>query len=125
MDLVIMSKKRKSLSIKTRLFVIKRDHNTCQYCGKVGVPIFRYGKPAVVENPKKVDILPYKNYNGKDVIPFEIDHIISVYLGGDNSVENLALSCRRCNKIKEAKRRRGTRKNVKKENIKQPEICRP
>ena len=44
--------KRKNIPLDIRLFIIKRDNNTCQYCGKRGTLIFRYAKPCVVENPK-------------------------------------------------------------------------
>jgi len=39
--------------------VIKRDECTCQKCGKVGEFIFRYGHPAVVENPNNRKLVAY------------------------------------------------------------------
>ena len=110
-----MPRRRKTISLKTRLYVIKRDKSTCQYCGKRGTLIFRFAKPTVVENPKKLPLESYEFYNGKDVIPFEIDHILAVHDGGTDSVDNLALSCRKCNRRKEVRTRYGIRKNAKTE----------
>lgn len=66
--------KRKGLSKKTRFEIFKRDNFTCQYCS---------GKP-----PK---------------VPLEIDHIIPVTSGGDNSDENLITACFDCNRGKGAR----------------------
>ena len=65
---------RKPIPKGTRFEVLKRDEFTCQYCGR--------------EAP--------------DVI-LEIDHIIPVSKGGDNSVMNLITSCRDCNRGKSDK----------------------
>lgn len=62
---------RKSLTKKTRFEVFKRDKFTCQYCGK--------STPSVI---------------------LEIDHIIPVSKGGDDSDENLITSCFECNRGK-------------------------
>jgi CRISPR/Cas system Type II protein with McrA/HNH and RuvC-like nuclease domain len=62
---------RKQISKKTRFEVLKRDHFTCQYCGRMS----------------------------PDVI-LEIDHIKPVAKGGDNSITNLITSCRDCNRGK-------------------------
>lgn len=88
---------KRSIPKRIRLFVIKRDNCTCQYCGKKGVFIFRFGKPCVVENPHNIDFGDSDFYNGRDVIAFQIDHIIPRYLEGKNTIDNLVLSCRKCN----------------------------
>ena len=84
--------------------VIERDKATCQYCGKIGTIIHRYGKRMVVEAvaPFDPDIRSdgQEFYNGPGVTPFEIDHIIPVVKGGLNLVDNLILSCRTCNRKK-------------------------
>lgn len=59
---------RKPLSLKTRFEVLKRDQFTCQYCGR--------SAPEVV---------------------LEVDHIVPVADGGDNSMFNLVTSCYECN----------------------------
>ena len=91
---------RRSVSMHLQFTVIKRDSSTCQYCGKVGVFMMRFGKPAVLENPKNINLSGMDFYNGSDVIKFEIDHIIPVIQGGMNIVDNLILSCRKCNRSK-------------------------
>jgi hypothetical protein len=60
--------KRKSVSKRTRFEVFKRDGFTCRYCGRT---------PASS--------------------PLEIDHIVPVASGGDNSMGNLLTSCWDCN----------------------------
>lgn len=60
--------KRKSMSVKTRFDVFKRDGFVCQYCG--GHP------PRVV---------------------LHVDHIVPVCEGGDNDPANLVTSCDKCN----------------------------
>lgn len=63
--------KRKPLSKKIRFEVFKRDHFTCQYCGRMA----------------------------PDVI-LEVDHIKPVAEGGTNDMINLITSCRDCNRGK-------------------------
>lgn len=65
--------KRKPLSKKTRFEVFKRDGFICGYCGS--------HPPAVV---------------------LEVDHILAVANGGDNSIDNLLTSCFDCNRGKGA-----------------------
>lgn len=60
-----------SLSKKTRFNIFKRDHFTCQYCGR--------SSPTVV---------------------LECDHILAVSQGGKNDVSNLITSCFDCNRGK-------------------------
>ena len=62
---------RKSLSKKIRFEVFKRDHFTCQYCGRMA----------------------------PDVI-LEVDHMHPVAEGGDDDIINLITSCRDCNRGK-------------------------
>lgn len=72
-----MSKKsyaRKNISKKIRFEVFKRDSFTCQYCGDSA--------------PKTV---------------LEVDHIMPVSKGGDNSLLNLITSCFNCNRGKSNK----------------------
>jgi len=64
-------KKRKSLSKKTRFDVFKRDGFACQYCGRT---------------PPSTTL--------------EIDHIVAVASGGNNSESNLLTSCMDCNRGK-------------------------
>ena len=63
--------KRKSITMKTRFEIFKRDNFTCQYCGK--------------KTPEVI---------------LEIDHIIPVTKGGDSFIENLVTSCFECNRGK-------------------------
>lgn len=72
-----MAEKRKPISKKIRFEVLKRDSFRCQYCGRS------------IDNP--------------DVI-LEVDHIIPVAEGGDNSIMNLITSCRKCNRGKGARK---------------------
>ena len=65
--------KRKSISKKLRFEIFKRDSFACQYCGK---------------NPPSTIL--------------EIDHIVAVSNGGDNSIDNLITSCFDCNRGKGA-----------------------
>lgn len=62
---------RKSIGKKIRFEVFKRDHFTCQYCGRMA----------------------------PDVI-LEVDHIKPVAEGGTNDFINLVTSCRDCNRGK-------------------------
>ena len=67
-----MSKnKRQPIPKNIRFEVFKRDKFTCQYCGR----------------------------QAPDVV-LEVDHIIPVKEGGDNSIINLVTSCRDCNRGK-------------------------
>ena len=65
---------RKSISKKVRFDVFKRDHFTCQYCGRMAPDV-----------------------------TLECDHIISAAKGGQNEYMNLITSCYDCNRGKGAK----------------------
>lgn len=68
-----MSQKRKSLSVRARFEVFKRDCFVCQYCGA---------------HPPEVVL--------------EVDHIIPVAFDGTNDIDNLVTSCFDCNRGKAA-----------------------
>lgn len=95
--------KRHTIPMTTRLAVLLRDECVCQYCGKQGELINRYSKPTVVENPTGLSLKGLEFYNGLEVIPFELDHIIPISEGGQTTEQNLILSCRRCNRSKGAR----------------------
>lgn len=84
---------RKSLSKKTRFEVFKRDHFTCQYCGRMA----------------------------PDVI-LEVDHIKPVAEGGTNSMINLITSCRDCNRGK-GKRRISDATELKKQQVEMKDLA--
>lgn len=62
---------RKPLTKAIRFEVFKRDHFTCQYCGR--------------KSPEVI---------------LEVDHIVPVAEGGTNDIINLVTSCRDCNRGK-------------------------
>ncbi|HEA67187.1 MAG TPA: HNH endonuclease [Desulfobacterales bacterium] len=93
--------KRRSIPIESRRAVIERDEYTCQYCGKVAKWVV--GNKNGVKNiymKKQPDCHRSKMWDWDDPEPFEIDHIIPVFKGGGNDIDNLILSCRRCNREK-------------------------
>lgn len=61
-------RKRKPLSKALRLKVHEKYHGRCAYCGKK---------------------ISYED--------MQVDHIKSVYLGGENDIDNLLPACRSCN----------------------------
>ncbi len=67
--------KRRSLQSSIRADVWDRSEGVCTYCGKALHPM-------------------------RD---FDVDHVIPVSRGGDNSPTNLVASCRRCNLSKQAR----------------------
>jgi len=68
---------RKPIPKTIRFEVLKRDMFRCQYCGRSA------------DDPD---------------VKLEIDHIVPVSKGGDNSIMNLITSCRDCNRGKGAKK---------------------
>ena len=89
---------RQNIPLKTIKAVIERDKCICQNCGKVGVFVMRYGKPAVVEPLNGLTLSPGQDYNGRDCLKFELHHRRPYIVGGDNSIDNLELTCRKCNR---------------------------
>jgi hypothetical protein len=71
--------KRKSIPLKTRLEVLKRDNYTCRNCGK---------------SPSKYPELDL------EVVELEIDHFQPISKNGDNRLDNLQTLCRLCNRGK-------------------------
>ena len=69
--------------------IVLRDKITCQICRKRG-RIIR-GRAVC----RKDECSQW--------IPMEIDHIVPLALGGENTTHNLRLACRRCNRSKGAK----------------------
>ena len=65
---------RRSLSLRTRFEILKRDNSTCRYCGA----------------------------RAPDVV-LHVDHVHPVARGGKNELENLVTSCRDCNAGKGAR----------------------
>jgi CRISPR/Cas system Type II protein with McrA/HNH and RuvC-like nuclease domain len=72
-------RKRKTISPKIRLEVLKRDNYTCRICGK---------------SPAKYPELDL------DVVELEVDHITPFSKGGEDSLNNFQTLCRRCNRGK-------------------------
>jgi len=68
-----------SYNLKEKIY--NRDNYTCFYCGIRVVP----GHP------------DWK------FTPIEIDHVIPLSKGGENTEENLVCSCRKCNRSKGSK----------------------
>ena len=72
------SEKRKNIPFKKRIKVYNRDNFTCQYCG-------------------------WKNGTNKGDRILHIDHIIPIFYGGTNNINNLVTSCYKCNLHKNCK----------------------
>lgn len=62
-----------------KVLEVYRNGFKCEYCGR------------------KMKLKANNKFDG-DV--WSIDHKISLYMGGDNSIENLAIVCHRCNIVK-------------------------
>lgn len=72
---------RKRIAESVRRAVIVRDKGICQYCGDVGeFQVF--------------------SENGWVWQQHELDHVIPLFLGGENSEGNIVVACRRCNRSK-------------------------
>jgi hypothetical protein len=69
--IVVQKPLRKTLSLRKRFFVFKRDQNTCQICGRSGVGV-----------------------------RLEVDHKVSVFDGGTDALDNLWTMCFECNRGK-------------------------
>ena len=75
--------KRKTISKDVRNYIYNRDNHTCKICGRY-MP-----NGYCIEN--------------NEVIKINIDHILAVQNGGDNSIDNLQVLCEKCNRMKGTK----------------------
>lgn len=87
--------KRNSISQTKRQIIFARDAWTCVYCGKEGELTIKRRK-----KPSRLVIIPKDENN----VGFEIDHVLPVSKGGDNSFNNLVTSCWMCNSKKSDKK---------------------
>lgn len=90
---------RKRIPYKLMKLLIKRDDATCQYCGKKAD--FIKDEKVLIRAFEKV-IINHDEF----FIPFEPDHVIPRCKNGISILENLKLSCRKCNRIKGSKERK-------------------
>ncbi len=89
--------RRNSISQTKRQIIFARDDWRCCYCGKEALlSIDR------ILRPLRRRIVP-RDENGRI---YEIDHVIAVADGGDNSFNNLITSCWSCNNKKGTKRKK-------------------
>jgi 5-methylcytosine-specific restriction endonuclease McrA len=70
-EIVTSKPGRKTLTLRKRFFVLKRDQFTCQLCGKSGIGV-----------------------------RLEVDHKVSVFDGGTDALDNLWTVCFECNRGK-------------------------
>ena len=84
--------KRKKIPFKIYLEIAKRDDLICKICGLRG----KFKIFTLEGNKIRMGVF-FKNKR------FEIDHIIPVSRGGKDELENLRLSCIRCNRSKGSK----------------------
>lgn len=94
---------RKSIPHHIKRRVIERDGCTCVYCGKIGFYKETVRGPQVFEFKKEFFFSHGHSpdrYGVERNIPFDFDHKVPVFNGGNNSLENVVLSCRRCNRSK-------------------------
>jgi hypothetical protein len=70
-EIVTSKPGRKTLTLRKRFFVLKRDQFTCQLCGKSGIGV-----------------------------RLEVDHRVSVFDGGTDALDNLWTMCFECNRGK-------------------------
>jgi len=92
----VQMRKRIYLSRELRMRIIKKYNATCFYCGKKGCVDKRMVRVIEVKKVKK----HLNTYDGTfiwDDRAFHFDHHVSLFLGGDNTFENLVLSCEACN----------------------------
>jgi len=83
---------RKQISSGLKYQIIANNESKCAYCGKkLEIAYMKNGKP-------------YLSF-GKGNCKFHFDHIIPVKLGGKNTIENLVLTCTKCNLSKGIKSR--------------------
>lgn len=80
--------KKKTIPVALVKEVVARDGIICQICGKEGMYEEHFNHFVIEKDKDKF---------GRD-ISFEIDHITPEYLGGPTILENLRLTCRKCNR---------------------------
>jgi len=85
----------KKISYARRQVVFARDGYKCCYCGKVASDF----AVKTLGVKKRLCVIP-RDENGE----FEIDHIVPYVETQDNSINNLATSCWKCNNSKRDKR---------------------
>ena len=89
---------RKYISPEIKAFIHKRDDYTCQICSTKGIVCEDVIIKQNVACLKHYDgIYRGPGMNGWTWLVFHIDHIIPLYAGGDDSLENLRLTCPLCN----------------------------
>lgn len=86
--------KRNKISQTKRQIIFTRDAWTCVYCGLEANVLFKR-----INKPTRLIVIP-RDKKGR---MFEIDHIIPISKGGDNSFNNLVTSCWKCNNKKSNK----------------------
>ncbi len=92
--------KKKTIPKALRRQVIERDKKTCQYCGKKA-EYWEYNGGGILNlYMKRPHHINQRSWDWYDTEPFEIDHVIPEFLGGEMTIENLKLSCRYCNRSK-------------------------
>lgn len=99
----VRSTKRHSIPMDIKRKVFKRDNFQCQYCGKRASWQLSNGNgiTQIFENePTFLNRWTHFWRGWEDPIPFEIDHIVPICLGGKNNLKNLKLACRNCNRAK-------------------------
>jgi len=98
--IIKLNNNRQAIPKEVRRAVINRDNKKCQYCEKEATHISSDGATVYIEEGC---VGVRENDENNNFIPFEIDHIVPISAGGSNDTENLALSCRQCNRGKGVK----------------------
>lgn len=96
--------KRKTIPLDICREVIRRDRWSCQYCGKIADIGFYNSNGVYKVAEKNHDFVSWgriwdSGHNG-EYIAFEFDHIFPVSRGGQPDINNIVLTCRRCNRSK-------------------------
>ena len=89
------------ISRELRKQVIKRDDCRCQYCNKMAITGIQHeGEFYQVFSADKALSMSWKPDKVEKNVPYEIDHIIPHFFGGETIINNLVLACRSCNRSK-------------------------